>query len=70
MPKKKLKLQLYVWTGFCPDYSSGLAFAIAEDVTQAAQLIIEARGFAPHDWGTLTVRPLDQPYAQCVSGGA
>ena len=28
-------LRLFVWDGFCPDYTSGLAFAIAEDETDA-----------------------------------
>ena len=25
-------LKLFVWEGFCPDYTDGLAFAIAETV--------------------------------------
>jgi len=33
--------QLYVWEGFSPDYTDGLAFAIAENATVAKALIEE-----------------------------
>ena len=35
----KAKLKLFVWTRFCPDYTSGLAFAIAKDELEARRLI-------------------------------
>jgi hypothetical protein len=34
------KLYLFVWSEFAPDYSSGLAFAIATAEAKARKLII------------------------------
>jgi hypothetical protein len=64
----KQKLKLYVWTEFCPDYTGGLAFAIARDETQARKLIEKERGLKVWEWGTLTIYPI-KPIAKCVSGG-
>jgi len=37
---EKLKLlKLFVWDNFCPDYSPGVAFAIAESEQQAKEMI-------------------------------
>jgi hypothetical protein len=67
---KKKKLKLFVWTGFSPDYTSGLAFAIAPDEASARKLVAKAYGgFEPSDWGTLEVHPLNKRTAFCVSGG-
>jgi hypothetical protein len=63
-------MKLFIWTDFCPDYTSGLAFAIAKDETEARALIEKERGFAVYEWGTLEVRPLTRKVARCVSGGA
>jgi hypothetical protein len=63
-----MTLSLYVWTEFAPDYTDGLAFAIAEDETQARSLV-QRTGLDPHDWGILQVLPLDAPAAFAVSGG-
>ena len=38
--KMETNLKLFIWTGFCPDYTDGLAFAIAGDETEAKKLII------------------------------
>lgn len=65
----KAKLKLYVWTGFSPDYTSGLAFAIAKDEGEARRLIERQRGFEVSTWGDLEVRRIDQRVARCVSGG-
>jgi hypothetical protein len=65
----KSKLKLYVWTGFCPDYTSGLAFAIARDETDARKQIEKARGYEVFQWGDLTVHPLTRRFAQYVNGG-
>ena len=65
----KLELFLFVWTQFCPDYSNGLAFAIAETVEQAQKLIEHKRGYRPTDWGPVQVFPATGPIAFCVSGG-
>ncbi len=62
------KLRLYVWTGFSPDYTNGLAFAIAKDETQARALVTRAYGGAPYDWGTLRILSL-KPVAYAVAGG-
>jgi hypothetical protein len=63
------KLRLFIWTGFSPDYSSGLAFAIAHDETEARKLIEKYRGFGVYDWGKLEIRNLNRKIARCVSGG-
>ena len=64
MAKKKLKL--FVWTEFKPDYTSGLAFAIAEDVNKAQELI----GVPDDDWGPVKEYPIDSPIACYVYGGS
>lgn len=65
----KTRLKLFVWTGFSPDYTSGLAVAIAKDETEARKLIIAERGFNVSDWGELKVHPLTRKIAYSVSGG-
>ena len=69
MSKRRPELSLFVWTEFCPDYSNGLAFAIAETVEQAQKLIEHKRGYRPSDWGPVQVFPATGPIAFCVSGG-
>ena len=64
-----MKNKLYVWTGFSPDYSNGLAFAIAPSLEAAKEQIIKAYGYNPHDWGELEIRNFSK-CAYCVSGGA
>jgi hypothetical protein len=69
------ELKLYVWTDFCPNWTEGLAFAIAETVGEAKQLVEAEHGLivgvdgCVQDWGTLTIRDLDQKRAWCVEGG-
>ena len=62
-------LKLFIWTDFCPNYTGGLAFAIAENETQARKLIEKYRGFEVYHWGELQVKPLTKRVARCVSGG-
>lgn len=62
-------LKLYVWTGFSPDYTDGLAVAIASDPEHARKLVVVAHGYEPTDWGTLSIHELDVPVAFSVSGG-
>lgn len=72
MPKKtECPLKLFVWVGFAPDYSDGLAFAIAQDEAQARRLVIQAylNGCEPGTWGELTVKSLKEPTAFAVGGG-
>ena len=63
------KLKLFVWNGFSPDYSDGLAFAIAKTEKQARKAVIEYMCYNPSDWGDLEVRDLESPCAYGVSGG-
>ena len=67
--RRKARLRLFVWTGFCPDYTSGLAFAIAKDETGARKLIETERGSSVYEWGELTIHSLNKKIARCVSGG-
>lgn len=63
-------LQLYVWTGYFPDYTDGLAFAIAHTEAEARELVIaKADGLEPSTWGTLSVHPLNSPIAFEVAVG-
>ena len=65
----KTKLRLFIWTGFCPDYSGGLAFAIAKDETDARKLIKKEMADEPYEWGELEIKPLTYRIARSVSGG-
>ena len=62
-------LSLYVWTGFSPDYTDGLAFAIAESVEKAQAMIEEEQGHGISIWGDLHIYPVYQPVAHSVMGG-
>jgi len=62
------KLQLFVFTSFCPDYTDGLAFAIAHDEEQAKNLIQQAYGHV-YNWGDMKVYPLNQTIAFAEGGG-
>jgi len=64
-----VELKLFVWTKFCPDYTYGLAFAIAKDETEARELIKKEMEYDPYDWGTLKILPLNEKCAYAVSGG-
>jgi len=65
----KKKLRLFVWEGYSPDYTDGIAFAIARTEEEARKKIIEVRGCEPYTWGTLTVHSLSKSIAFEVSGG-
>jgi len=62
------KLKLYVWDDFAPDYTGGLAFAIAETV-QEAQKIIEKGGGITLEWGDVKEYPLNKKIAFHRHGG-
>jgi hypothetical protein len=62
-------LRLFVWSGFCPDYTNGLAFAVAESIEQAQELVTKENGYEPFEWGTLQVFDFTEARAFCVSGG-
>lgn len=63
------QLKLYVWVGFNPGYSDGLAFAMAASETEARELVIDARGYNPSYWGELEVHELTEKFARAVAGG-
>ena len=65
---KKKKLKLYVWEDFNPDWSSGLAFAIASSEKEAKDLIL-LDVVEPAEWGKVTVHNLSKKIARSVSGG-
>lgn len=69
------ELKLYVWTGFQPDWTDGLAIAIAKTESEAKQLIIESMccenlQYTDSEiwWGELEVRDIEK-CAYTVSGG-
>lgn len=61
--------QVFIWREFMPDYSDGLAFAIAETESEARKLIIEELGYNPSDWGPIIVKTLDEKVAFACCGG-
>ena len=62
-------MKLYVWTDFCKDWTSGLAFAIAKDEKDARKQIVAQYGCEPSDWGNLNVYRTDRRIASYVCGG-
>lgn len=67
--RRKARLKLFVWIGFSPDCTSGLAIAIAKDETEARKLIEKQHGYNPSEWGKLEIHPLTKKIAFSVSGG-
>ncbi len=67
---KNEKLKLFIWTNFSPDWSGGLAFAIAKNEAGARFLIEKEYGFEPTEWGDLEIRSISEPVARLVSGGS
>jgi hypothetical protein len=62
-------LRLYVWPQFSPDYTAGLAFAIATTEEQARQAIEQRLGFTPADWGPVEIHDATDPVAYARTGG-
>jgi len=60
--KTKRELKLYIWTEFEPDYSNGLAFAIAETVEEAQEMIMAQQGYEIQNWGKLEINH----FTKCV----
>ncbi len=63
------RFKLFIWSGFCSDYTGGLAFAIAKDEADARKQIEKERGYDIYDWGQLEIKPLSRRIARFVSGG-
>lgn len=75
MPKNNNKLRLYVWDDFMPDYTGGLAFAIATSETDAKKQIEIKWGYIDttmpdHLWGACKSFPLTEPITFSVAGGS
>lgn len=65
------ELKLFVWTDFCTDYTSGLAFAIATNEADARKLVEKDQGCIRKEcnWGKLTIYPLTEQISFSVCGG-
>ena len=69
MMVKKKKLQIYVWEGFSPDWTGGLAVALASSLEEAQALVIQSNGgCCPKDWGVVSIHSLG-PCAFSLGGG-
>ena len=75
----KTPMKLFVWREYMPNYSGGLAVAIAENELEARKLVKrygcacawgDDWGELGDDWGELTVYPLTSKFAVSVNGGA
>jgi len=68
-------MKLFIWTNFEPDYTAGLAFAIAKNEEAAKKQIEEqyqkqaGANIPISEWGKLEIHPLSKPIARCVGGG-
>ncbi len=71
MSAENPELFIFVWDQFCPNYTDGLAFAIAETVDQAQKLVSQScyYGVEEDDWGRVKKFPLTKPIAFWVEGG-
>lgn len=66
-PEKKLKL--YVWRGFEPGWSGGLAFALAYTKDEARAAVEKAWHAKVNEWGRLRVHRVEAGRAEAVAGG-
>ena len=64
------ELFLFAWAYFCDGDAGGIAFAIAETLEQAQQMIEQRRGYEVSNWGPLRQFPVTEPVAFYVSGDA
>jgi hypothetical protein len=70
MKPKEPKLKLYVWHGFEPDWSGGLAFAIAYNLTEAKAAVQKRRKWPITNWGKLRKHKIEAGRAEAIGGGA
>jgi len=61
-------MKLYVWDAFSPDWSDGLAFALADSEEDAKQMIEEFKGRPVDEWGTVKVYDLTEKVCYFVHG--
>lgn len=62
-------MKLFVFPEFQPDWWTGLAFAIAENESDARKLIQDNYGSEVYEWGVMEVHELNAPIGFGVSGG-
>lgn len=67
----KNNLKVFVWRQFSPDYTDGLAFAIAETTQEAQELVEASLGYelSPYAWGKCEEFPIGK-FAAAVHGGS
>ena len=65
----KPRMRLYVWHGFAPDYTGGLAVALATSEAAARRQIVRYYGCHITNWGRLKIFPLGRSMAVAVAGG-
>ena len=63
------KLRLFIWTDYAPNYTGGLAFAIAKNETDARKQVIKKTGYEPDSWGDLKIKPLTRRTCEVCTGG-
>lgn len=61
--------KIFVFEGFDPDYSDGLAVAIAYTASEAQDMIREVNPYISN-WGKMKVHTLKDKIAYAVSGGS
>lgn len=64
------RLQLYVWTDFCTDWTEGLAVAVATSEEEAKRMVETKMGYKITSWGKLMVHKLNEKIAYGVTGGS
>ena len=62
-------LRVYVWPWWAPDWTNGLAFAVACSENEAREMIIKENTFDPPTWGPCQVFDIVEKPAFCVYGG-
>lgn len=69
-----MELKLFVWPEFAPDYTDGLAFAIAETEKEAydmvaAKYLAEKSPWIPSDFGPVEVHEISKVAFSVTGGG-
>lgn len=66
-------LKVFIWKNFAPDYSSGLAFAIAKNEVDAKNMVVKELGhpyIEGYEWGSVEILDLVEGTAAGCTGGA
>lgn len=62
------QLTLYVWPRFAPDYKDGIAFALAETLDEAKQMVKSENDWST-DWGEVSEYSVHQKIVFTRTGG-